>query len=94
MAFRRTTLHWSRSGPSPNEAIEGELYTFRNAGQCMTARPRAAASAYGSLNHWHVQLQVHMTLEHLLRFGSRRPAGPRERHAGQELTTVENMAAV
>ncbi len=61
MAFRRTTLHWSRSGPSPNEAIETELYTFRNAGQCMTARPRAAASAYGSLNHWHVQLQVHMT---------------------------------
>lgn len=60
----------------------------------MTARPRAAASAYDSLNHRHVQLQVHMALEHLPRFGSRRPAGPREWLAWQESATMENMAAV
>jgi hypothetical protein len=94
VVFRRTTLRWSPSGPSPNESIEAELYTFRNAGQCMTARPRAAARAYGSRHPWHVQLQVHMTLAHLPRFGFRRPAGPRKWLAGQELTTVENMAAV
>ncbi len=74
----------NRSDPPPKEAIEGELYTCRNAGQCMTSWSQEAASAYEPLDHRHGQLQVHMTLEHLPSLRLPMASRAREWFAGQE----------